>query len=117
MPRVIEVTLSSEKTHAVIEQLRGLAGVVGLALQRDASLDPEGDILTIQATNEGTRNVLGLLADSNVTDGDSILTSEPRSLIAPRHQNGIERESTKPSGMRWRSCSAGRRMFLRIIYC
>jgi uncharacterized hydrophobic protein (TIGR00271 family) len=95
MPRVIEVSVPSDKTSSLIDRLRGVDGVVGVSLLRGASLDPGGDVLTIQATNEGTRDVLRLLADARVTDGGSIVTSEPRSLIAPQHQNSLDRESNE----------------------
>ncbi len=95
MPRVIEVAVSPQKTDALIEQLRDLDGVVGLGLQRGASLDPQGDVVTIHATNDGTRNVLDLLVEMRVTEGGSIQTSQPRSLISPQYQNGIDRESNE----------------------
>jgi uncharacterized hydrophobic protein (TIGR00271 family) len=95
MPRTIEVSLSHEKTDTLIKHMRGVDGVVGLAVQRNASLDPPGDVLTIRTTNDATRTVLNVLTDLEVLDGGSILTSEPRSLISPNYQNGIERESNE----------------------
>lgn len=95
MPRTIEVAISSDKTEELINKLGGLNGVVGLALQRGSSIEPPGDILTINATNDATRTVLSILADQNVLDGGSILTSELRSLINRKYQNGIDRESNE----------------------
>lgn len=95
MPRTIEVSVPSAKADAILERVRGMEGVIGLARQRAASLDPPGDVLSIRATNEGTRGVLRLLDELEVTDGGSILTAQPQSLIAPGYENGIDRESNE----------------------
>ncbi len=95
MPRTIEITVPSDKTGVLLEGLEGLTGVVGVALQRGSSINPPGDVITIQATNDGTRSVLDTLAALRVTEGGSILTTETRSLISPRYQNGIDRESNE----------------------
>ncbi|MBW3632779.1 MAG: DUF389 domain-containing protein [Chloroflexi bacterium] len=95
MPRTVQVALPPERTEAVLNRLRGTDGVVGLALQRGTSLDPPGDILTVQATTDGARAVLRALADLKGTDGWSVLTSEPISLLAPPYQNHLEEESNE----------------------
>ena len=95
MPRTIEVSVRPDKADAILQRLAGCDGVVGLARQRGASLDPPGDVLTIRTTNDGTRAVLTALGDLRVTDGGSIATSEPRSLISPSYQDGLDRESNE----------------------
>lgn len=95
MPRTIEAIVPPEKTDAVIERMRRLDSVAGISVQRRASVQPRGDIVTLQATNDGTRAALDALADLGVTEGGSILTSEPRSLISPPYQGGIDRESNE----------------------
>lgn len=95
MPRTIEVTLSSDKTESLINRLKEIEGVTGLALQRGASLRPAGDVVTIQTTNDGARTVLKNLAELDVLSGGSVRTTEPRSLMSPPYQNGIDRESNE----------------------
>ena len=95
MPRTIEIALSPDKTDPLLERLQGLETVTGLSLQRGASLDPPGDIITAEATNEGTRAVLDLVAQMDVLQGGSVRTTEPRSLLSPPYQNGIEKESNE----------------------
>ena len=95
MPRVIAVTVATEKTDALLAQIRDLDDVAGLSLQRGASIDPPGDIVTIQANNDGVRAIFKVLERANVTDGGSISTSEPRSLLSPPHQNGIDTETNE----------------------
>ncbi len=95
MPRVIAVTLSTEKTAPLVERMQTIETVVGLSLQRNGSLDPPGDILTIATNNEGVRDIFKVLDELDVLDGGSISTSEPRSLISPPHQGGIDTETNE----------------------
>ncbi len=95
MPRIIAVTLSSEKTGPLIEQIQALEDVVGISLQRDGSLDPPGDIVTIATNNEGVRDIFKVLDAFKVLDGGSVTTSEPRSLISPPHQDSIDTETNE----------------------
>lgn len=95
MPRIIAVTLASEKTGPLIEQIQTLKNVVGISLQRDGSLDPPGDIVTIATNNEGVRNLFKVFDELNVLDGGSITTSEPRSLISRPHQDNIDTETNE----------------------
>lgn len=95
MPRRIQAVLPCQETNAVIDEVRNLEGVVGVSIQRAASIKPPGDIVTIQATNEGSRAVLAILDDHHATDHGSIETTEPKSLFSNSFQNGIERESNE----------------------
>ncbi len=95
MPRVISVTVATEKTDALIEQMQNLENVSGLALQRGASIEPPGDIVTISANNDGVRAIFKVLEKLEVTDGGSISTSEPRSLLSPPSQRDIDSETNE----------------------
>lgn len=95
MPRTIQVTMPPERTETALDRLRRVDGVVGLALQRGASLNPPGDVVTVQATTDATRTVLRVLTDLGVDNGWSILTSEQRSFIAKPYQNQLEVESNE----------------------
>ena len=46
MPRVIEVSVPSEQTDQLVAELRSRDEVLGLRLQRGASLKPPGDVIT-----------------------------------------------------------------------
>jgi len=95
MPRIIDVTVASEKTVALVKRVRTLENVVSLSLQRNGSLDPPGDILTIATNNEGVRAIFKVLNAFDVLDGGSVTTSEPRSLISRPHQGGLETETNE----------------------
>lgn len=95
MPRSIEVSVPPQKADAIIERVEGMDGVVSLARQRGASLQPRGDIVSIQTTNDATRRVLRAIDELDVLDEGSIVTNEPRSIISPKHQEQINRESNE----------------------
>jgi hypothetical protein len=95
LPRTIDITLSPGKTDILLDRVKAIDGVTGVALQRGASLDPSGDIVTLAATNDGTRAVLNLIDELDVVDGGSVRTSAPLSLISPPYQNGLDRESNE----------------------
>lgn len=95
MPRSIEVSVSPQKADAIVERVEGMEGVVSLARQRGASLQPCGDIVSIQTTNDATRRVLRAIDELEVLDGGSIVTNEPRSILSPKHQDQINRESNE----------------------
>lgn len=69
MPRVIEITAPAKKADVILRRVEGVDGVVGMARQRGAALQPPGDIVSLQTTNDGTRFVLEILDDLNVLDG------------------------------------------------
>lgn len=95
MPRIIEVSTSAEKVDSLVKGLRSLDRVIGIARQRDGSVDPRGDTLSINTTSEGCRAVLRLLDRADLSDDDSITTSEPRSVISSKHRQGLDAEGSE----------------------
>lgn len=95
MPRTIDVVLPPDKTDDVVGRLSNVDGVVGLALQRDSSLNPPGDVLTVQTTNEGARQVLNYLTEVNVLEGGSVATGALKSLMSSPYQDSIDVESNE----------------------
>jgi hypothetical protein len=95
MPRSFEISVPSATADAILRRIEGIDGVVGHGVQRGASLDPPGDVLTIHTTNDATRPVTDLLAELGVPDSGSVVTSEPRSVIARAHRDLLDRESNE----------------------
>lgn len=95
MPRSIELSVPAEQADVILQRVEGLEGVVGLARQRGASLQPPGDMLSIQVTNDASRRVLVLLDELQVREHGSIVTNEPRSIISAEHQKLIDRETNE----------------------
>lgn len=95
MARKIEASVPTDETDRLVEQLRSVDGVTGLTLQRGASLEPPGDVLTVLCVSEAERTVLRTLADAGVTESGSFHSSRPMSLVSPKHQARIERETSE----------------------
>lgn len=97
MSRTIQVSLPQGKTKLLLDELSNSSGVVGISLLRGASLKPSGDLLMINATNEGLKEVLTILAKQDVGRNGSVLTSEPQSLVSPSSQDQIDQETNEAS--------------------
>jgi hypothetical protein len=109
--KTIDISLASEKSDGLVEELRHVDGIVSISLQPGASLKPRGDVLTIHATNEGLQNVMALLAKYDIGEQAPVLTSEPRSLVAPFSQNQLEQETNEAT---WPEMAALLRRVARV---
>lgn len=96
MPQIIEITCPSTRTEAVVETLEQLDGVIGVTLQRDISIQPPGDVVTVKTTNSTARDVLAAVRRL-IIDNDtfSIATTEPEHLISLPHSDLIDRETNE----------------------
>ncbi|PWC30383.1 DUF389 domain-containing protein [Teichococcus aestuarii] len=93
MSRTITILLPPERTDAVAARLGGCEGVVGLGLQRGGSLKPAGDVLTVQATNQGLAAARRVLDEHGIgTEVGLVTTGNPSSLIAAQGQDAISCE-------------------------
>jgi hypothetical protein len=95
MSRSIQIAVPADTADIVLAQLEGMDGILGLARQRNASIDPPGDIVTVQTTNDALREVVEALAKMDVHGKGTILTSELKSVVSPTHQHQIESESNE----------------------
>nr|MBA3835965.1 DUF389 domain-containing protein [Sphingomonas sp.] len=95
MPRTIQATVDSDITDELLARLGSIDGVTGLLVHRGASVQPQGDVLVVQATNEASRAVLERLSELDADRLQSIESAEPSSRIAREYQNGLDRESNE----------------------
>ena len=58
MHRTIELTVPSAATPTVLQQLEDLEHVIGLSVERGASIKPPGDVVTVHTLNRGADDVL-----------------------------------------------------------
>lgn len=97
MPRSIEISLDPQDTDRVLGRLTQLEGVVGVAVQRGAGVQPPGDVISVQSSNNASREVLGLVQD--LVPGASLHTSELAGVHAPAHAGVLAREENETSGL------------------
>lgn len=84
MPRTVEIALPSGKTEDLISKVEKLDGLIGMRLQKNSSLKPKGDILTLEITNRSIEELMRLLDNNNMLDDTyvSVTTSQPLSVIS-----------------------------------
>lgn len=92
MHRTIELTVPPGSSSALLDNLRGIDGVVGLAVQPGASVVPEGDVVTVHALNRAVDAVLRTAERACGADTLSVVTSEVASITDRRHQDRIDRD-------------------------
>jgi hypothetical protein len=93
MAREITLTVPGELTDGLVDELRKLEGVAGVALQRGGSVEPAGDIVTVTATGEGLHESLRIAGrlDLHRHEGVTIRTSDLLSLVAPGNERATMR--------------------------
>ena len=95
MSRSIEISAPARTIDSILERIGSVRGVVSLSRQKEASLSPPGDVLTIYATDDATRSLLAILADLDASVNGTISLSEPTSLLSSEHQRLINKESNE----------------------
>ncbi len=92
MARSVQIALPCAKADLLLDRLKTLDCVAGISLQRGTSIDPPGDCVTVQITNDGLRDLMRTLADLDVTDDGSVAVSQMSAFIAPGHQKAVDDE-------------------------
>lgn len=84
MPRTLKIIVPKAETEITIATIRQVKGVVGLSVQRDASLVPPGDIISVDVINNALNQVMQLLDKHKIGKriGTSVSTSEPTSIVS-----------------------------------
>lgn len=97
MIRTIQTVVASETTDQLLAELRQVPGLLGLRVQRQGSVHPPGDVVSLDATNSSLHAIVRLLAGyRSGGDGElSILTTEPISAVSPSHSQWIARDSSE----------------------
>ena len=92
MHRAIEITVPSDQTDSLIEELKSLEHVIGLSVLRGASVKPEGDTLVVNALNLGADEVMRRVqrAKDERRASVSVVTAELASIIDPPNQQRIK---------------------------
>ena len=92
MQRTVQVATPGDRTDQLIRQLEPLDEVIGLSVQRGGSVKPVGDVLTINALNQGIDEVLRRVAETCQGTNYSIATAEQASLINQQYDSIIEND-------------------------
>lgn len=84
MPRTVTITVPAWQTDQLISELQQIKGFVGLRVQQGISLQPPGDVITVETTNRKLHSLLKFLSERGIGHDSSsaITTSEPTSIIS-----------------------------------
>lgn len=99
MARTVTITTSSEKTPAVVEEIKKVHGILELHLHNNVSLIPPGDIVTVQIRNSNLQELMRVLDrnDLGKKNGISISTTEPDSVISTGPEYHVDRDTNEGS--------------------
>ena len=92
MHRTIEIALSPAGTEQLLAELRSNEHVLGLSIQRGASIKPPGDIVVVQTLNRGADAVMQAVAAAGKRGPVSVATAELASLTDVEHQKAIDND-------------------------
>lgn len=90
MHRTVEITVPAGSTPWLTQELEKMEHVLGLSVQRGASIKPPGDVIVVHALNRGVDEVLRCADQARGRGQVSIVTAEVASIIDPRHQEAVD---------------------------
>lgn len=98
MPRIVEVTVAPSDTERLLDDLGQARGVIGVRLQRGASVSPPGDVVSITITNRGLHPLVAALQSRGIGQSQgSLTTSGPLSVVAPGHADAVSSDTSEAS--------------------
>lgn len=99
MPRVVHLTVPSQTTAAVLADIGRLRGVLGVQVQRSSSIQPPGDVITVQLPTNELQPLMRVLDIHGIGrgPGSSFATTEPVSLVSASGAAALVREASDAS--------------------
>jgi hypothetical protein len=91
MPRSIRISAPREEADQLVEELKARPGLLGLRVNRDASIQPSGDVIEADLTLAASHEFYRLLVSRGYGERPdvSVQTSEPLSLATSQQQAAI----------------------------
>jgi len=80
----VTISLPADRTDAVLSEVESLSGLLTLSLQRGASVQPAGDVVTAQITNHHLPSLMRVLDAHGAGDDPdvSVTTSAPTGMLS-----------------------------------
>jgi hypothetical protein len=97
MQKKIEISVPAGQTDALLAEIQELDGLVGLNVQRGASIKPPGDVITAVVDNRSLHDLVQRLDRHQVgsTSSSSYETSDLKSVISPSVAGQMGSESSE----------------------
>lgn len=99
MPRTVELTLPPDRVQEVVREVSGRDDVLSVRLLPGASLEPAGDVVSLEVLDTGLSHVMtlanrvGLGSDPSV----SLTTSRPESIVVAGADGRVARDRSTSS--------------------
>jgi hypothetical protein len=96
MLKTVQIIIPSDQTDRIIEELRGLQGLIGLQLQCGGSVYPPGDIITVEVMNHSVPQLARMLEAGGLGRDKqmSMKTIAPLSLVSSGIIPQLEKDTT-----------------------
>ncbi|WP_410217131.1 DUF389 domain-containing protein [Paracoccus sp. (in: a-proteobacteria)] len=92
MPRQIEFSGSAADCALLLEHVQEQEGVARILLQRGVAQRPEGDVVTIEAANQASEDILNILSDLGLLHSGAVSISEPNATVCADAAGTINEE-------------------------
>lgn len=94
MPRTVDVTLPSDATNRLLDDIRSLEGIISIRVDRGVSVQPPGDVITIVVINRSLPTFLRVLDEYGIgqTPQSSFTTSNPLSVTSTSFASAISND-------------------------
>lgn len=97
MPRIFDITAAPEKVNDIVPKIQKLDGFLGMKIQKNISVDPGGDVISVEITNDSANKLMLLLEAEGWLEDEkiSITTSKPLSIISKKASGRVEKENNE----------------------
>lgn len=84
MPRSVTISLPADRAPLLVDELSTFDGTLTLSQQRQASVRPPGDVITVEVLDRSVSALFALLSryGAGKDDGVSVTTSEPTGMVS-----------------------------------
>lgn len=97
MPRSVQITVPSDRTDALVAEIKNISGLIGLSVQRGISVHPPGDVVSVEVSTPALHALMELLDQQGLSTSvaSSTRTSQPLSIVAASQAEVIARDSSE----------------------
>lgn len=100
MPRSVQITVPPDRADSLIQEVKKLDGLIGLRVQRGISIQPPGDVVSVEITTPGLHKLVRIMDQFGVgiEPSSSALTSHPLSFVTASQADAV---ATDPTDATW----------------
>jgi uncharacterized protein DUF389 len=111
MHRDLEITVAPVATDRLLAELESMAGVISIAVHREASVKPPGDVISAAVLNTEVDAVLSVVEQAEEHGPVSVSTSSVDSLIDSENQDAVRADVDEAS---WEEAETALRRHSRL---